>query len=189
MKICPECGFKNRAGMMFCDDCACSIIHIKENDPNALLETVETNSIVDDYTTAATAKLEPVHRPRHQTAIVFYVRGATKPFIIPPGKKVLLGRSAPENLQNPDIDLTPFHGIECGVSRSHAIIDNTNGIPTIMDVGSSNGVHINGTRLMRGASQKITTGDHIYLGRLATFIQLKTVKVVEKRSKQTLQLA
>ena len=184
MKMCPDCGFRNRAGMMYCDDCACNIVDVKDQKSDSVLETVETAPFVDELVGAATAKLESTSRSTHQTAIIFYVRGATKPFIIPPGKKVLIGRSAPENIQNPDIDLTPYRGIESGVSRTHAIIDNTNGIPTIMDVGSSNGVHINGTRLVRGAQQKITTGDHIYLGRLATFIQVKSVKKAQKPERQ-----
>lgn len=149
---------------MFCDDCAANIVSVSEKSTDQLV------TLGRDTMPLTPSPAKP------RTAIVFYVRGAKKPFVIPHGKRVLLGRNSPDESKMPDIDLTPYNGIERGVSRNHAVIDNTGSIPTIIDVGSSNGVHINGSRLRRGTTSSLGNGDHVFLGRLPAFVQLKQMK-------------
>lgn len=180
MKMCPDCGTANREGVLFCEDCACAMTNAKPVANKASVKPMATpkpapiNLDLKEFMSRATVKLE--QNRAQQANIVIYVRGSRKPIIVAPGQRVLLGRNAPDTPQKPDIDLTPFRGVECGVSRNHAIIDNSSGVPTIIDMGSANGVHINGTRLTAGKTQKLSHGDHLYLGRLQTYVQFKQVK-------------
>jgi pSer/pThr/pTyr-binding forkhead associated (FHA) protein len=52
---------------------------------------------------------------------------------------VVLGRSA----QNVDVDLTPFHAVEHGVSRRHAMLRPSSSKLYLIDLGSTNGTRCN----------------------------------------------
>ena len=70
---------------------------------------------------------------------------------------MLLGRDDPEHDFHPEIDLTPFDGLNAGVSRKHAIILAQEGRVSIKDLNSTNGTKLNGFQLVPGMEYKVET--------------------------------
>ncbi len=58
-----------------------------------------------------------------------------------------LGRSAEGQPIVPDVDLSPHNAYANGVSRLHAVLKLIHDQIVIMDLGSSNGTYLNGSRL------------------------------------------
>jgi pSer/pThr/pTyr-binding forkhead associated (FHA) protein len=75
--------------------------------------------------------------------------------------------------QRPDFDLTPFGALENGVSRMHATIERSEDTLTIMDMGSANGTHLNGQKLVPNQPRILRDGDEIRLGKLVAHIYFK----------------
>jgi pSer/pThr/pTyr-binding forkhead associated (FHA) protein len=66
----------------------------------------------------------------------------------------------------PDIDLSPYNAYANGVSRLHAAIKLVNNQVVMIDLGSSNGTYINGTRLSPYVEMPVADGDIAYIGKL-----------------------
>jgi len=77
-----------------------------------------------------------------------------------------MGRISDNQPIMPDIDLSTFKAYDSGVSRLHAVIRRNGGNVIVMDLGSSNGTYVNGTRLMPNMEQPLHHGDVVALGRL-----------------------
>ncbi|MBN2025593.1 MAG: FHA domain-containing protein [Actinobacteria bacterium] len=78
-----------------------------------------------------------------------------------------LGRIDPASHSFPDIDLTPYAGVEAGVSRRHAKVTRLGEDRYyIMDLSSTNFTHINGEKLEAFEPKVLEEGDEIYLGTL-----------------------
>ena len=78
-----------------------------------------------------------------------------------------LGRTDPATHTFPDIDLTPFNGVEAGVSRRHAKITRLGADRYyIMDLSSTNYTHVGGERLEAFEPRVLSDGDEIFLGTL-----------------------
>jgi pSer/pThr/pTyr-binding forkhead associated (FHA) protein len=77
-----------------------------------------------------------------------------------------LGRSAEGQPIVPDVDLSPHNAYANGVSRLHAVLKLIRDQIIIMDLGSSNGTYLNGSRLPPYLETPVVHGDVIYLGKL-----------------------
>jgi pSer/pThr/pTyr-binding forkhead associated (FHA) protein len=88
-------------------------------------------------------------------------------------EKIVMGRSDNSSAQKPDLDLTPFGALEKGVSRLHAAIIRTEDTLTLIDMGSSNGTHLNGQRLIPDQPRILRDGDELRLGKLIAHIYFK----------------
>jgi len=78
-----------------------------------------------------------------------------------------LGRIDPASHSFPDIDLTPYAGVEAGVSRRHAKVTRLGEDRFyIMDLSSTNFTHINGEKLEAFEPKIMSDGDEIFLGTL-----------------------
>ncbi len=81
-------------------------------------------------------------------------------------KPVRLGRNDPAELVFPEIDLTPGHGRQYGVSRQHACIFQRGDTAEIQDLASTNGTLLNGERLAPYVPEPLKDGDQLQLGKL-----------------------
>jgi pSer/pThr/pTyr-binding forkhead associated (FHA) protein len=72
----------------------------------------------------------------------------------------------------PNIDLGDYDALELGVSRQHAMIEQHYGVFTLTDLGSTNGTHVNGRRLMIGENRILRHGDVVCLGKLVIYIYM-----------------
>ena len=85
-----------------------------------------------------------------------------------------LGRMAEGQPIVPDIDLSPYNAYANGVSRLHAAIKLVNNQVVIIDLGSSNGTYINGTRLSPYVEMPVADGDIAYIGKLKVQLLIST---------------
>jgi pSer/pThr/pTyr-binding forkhead associated (FHA) protein len=78
-----------------------------------------------------------------------------------------LGRVDAASRSYPDIDFTPYNGVEAGVSRRHAKLTRLGeGRYFIMDLSSTNYTHVNGERLEPFEPKILEDGDEIHIGSL-----------------------
>ncbi|MEE2994115.1 MAG: FHA domain-containing protein [Gemmatimonadota bacterium] len=99
--------------------------------------------------------------------------------VVSTGEKILLteqeaiiGREDPISSIFPDIDTTPFGGLEGGVSRKHARVYEKDGSYYIEDLNSTNYTLINKQKVDPSSSQPLAAGDEIRLGRVALLFTL-----------------
>lgn len=167
MIVCPNCGFKNREGMMFCEECGQGLRGI---GASAALPTRQLETGAADLAAKATWGTA---RFGQDASIVLHIRDASEPVIVHPAKRTILGRADASSPQKPDIDLTPYGALDKGVSRIHAAIYRNDDTLTLVDMGSANGTHLNGQRLIPDQPRILRDGDEIRLGKLVAHIYFK----------------
>jgi pSer/pThr/pTyr-binding forkhead associated (FHA) protein len=86
--------------------------------------------------------------------------------LLPVTGKLIIGRFDPELTEPLDVDLTCEDQAELSVSRRHAQIEGVESHHTIEDLGSANGVFVNGVQLTPGRNFPLLPGNQIMLGRL-----------------------
>lgn len=166
MKECSQCKHLNREGALFCEECGRSL----GNDSISVTSTKQipqNTGELDGYSTWGTAHFE------REAKIVLHIRDAAEPLVIDPGNRSILGRADESSAHKPDVDLSPFGAFEKGVSRLHAAIYRQDETLTIVDMGSSNGTHLNGQRLIPDQPRVLRDGDEIRLGKLVAHIYFK----------------
>ena len=151
---CTRCGHNNPTNDTFCEECG-QVIDVSDS---TLARRVFALTPSEKITITATFQTE-------KDKLVVTLQ---------PGQRATLGRLVPYMLLVPDIDLTPLNGAELGVSRNHAVLDNTHKGIQITDLGSRNGTFINGKRLDSLNSQILKEGDTVRFGQLEIELHLKT---------------
>jgi hypothetical protein len=156
MKMCIYCGTENRESSSHCSQCGRELSETMLENP--LQEARERYTLP-----SAPGQPELFLMVRTQQGLI--------PIPLPVGRSVTLGRTDVETRAEPDIDFTMFSGQDFGVSRMHATIDwSLAGVPTITDLGSSNGTFVNGQKLPPREAHVLRYGDELRLGRLVMFV-------------------
>jgi pSer/pThr/pTyr-binding forkhead associated (FHA) protein len=169
MKICPYCGQKNREGLLFCEECGQNLT-VEGVGLNATLPTRQLEQSPNDLSAKATWGTA---RFGSQSAVLIHIRDATEPILLSPARRTILGRADTTSPNQPDLDLTPYGALEKGVSRIHAAVERSEDTLTLIDMGSSNGTHLNGQRLGPDQPRVLRDGDEIRLGKLVAHIYFK----------------
>jgi len=86
-------------------------------------------------------------------------------------ERVLIGRK--DSGQEPDVDLTPYGGVEQGVGRRHARILLKDGRYYIEDLKSINETLLNSSRLFPGQLYLLHDGDQVEFGAMVVKVLLK----------------
>lgn len=165
--VCPYCGHNNLVGVMFCEECGQGLV--VTNTPT----TLPTRRLDQSSGELAAKATWGTARFGVEASIILHIREATEPIILKPAKRTVIGRSDSNTGQKPDLDLTPYGGLEKGVSRIHAVISRTDDTLTLTDMGSVNGTHLNGQRLVPDQPRVLRDGDEIRLGRLIAHVYFK----------------
>ena len=155
MIMCRTCQHQEVEGALFCSECGTPL-------------QVMTTQIHTDGMSSVTFD-EP--SPKRNMSLA---SGAMSLQILEGGQLLLLedkdeltmGRVSDGQVVMPDVDLTPYRAYEYGVSRLHAVLKKTKGNATIMDLGSSNGTYVNGTRLKSESESSLSHGSILSLGKL-----------------------
>lgn len=163
---CPHCGHEDREGILFCQECGQSL----QGTLNAVLPTRQLDPTGNNQAAKATWGTA---RFGQDASIIIHIRDAAEPVVLQPAKKMILGRTDSASSQKPDVDLTPFGALEKGVSRVHAAIYRSEDTLTLVDMGSANGTHLNGQRLVPEQPRILRDGDEIRLGKLVAHIYFK----------------
>lgn len=82
---------------------------------------------------------------------------------------VVLGRKS--DSYTPDVDLTPFDGIDLGVSRRHVRIDRLKDSLQVTDLESANGTYLNRDRLEPGVPHPLRNRAVLQLGKMILRVQ------------------
>jgi hypothetical protein len=93
--------------------------------------------------------------------------------VVPIDKRVIFGRDILATDEYIGIDLTAFKALEMGVSRRHADLRRVGANRLILvDLGSTNGTHVNGNHLTPFKAYALKDNDKILFGNLSLTIQL-----------------
>ncbi len=167
MKVCAFCGHTNREGMLFCEDCGHSLTG---SGLDATLPTRQLHQMPNELAAKATWGTAKFGQ---NSTVLIHVRDIDAPIMLQPARRILIGRSDKSSPSQPDLDLGPYGALEKGVSRIHAAVERSEDTLTIIDMGSSNGTHLNGQRLAPDQPRVLRDGDEIRFGKLVTHIYFK----------------
>jgi hypothetical protein len=181
MIICKECGFENRVGTMYCEECGRTLADVtvmvaKPIIPQPVLDTMIPPAPLPEPPPAP-VETEPIVRPSWGTAqlsqkslVLIHFQDTARTLEIKPAKKLVIGRFDHTSPTNPDIDLAPYGALEKGVSRQHAALELKEETLVLTDLGSSNGTFLNGQRLGANQSRVLRDGDEIKFGKIVAYV-------------------
>jgi FHA domain/zinc-ribbon domain len=164
MIVCPNCQYENVTGAMFCVECGAQL----EGDD------LITKAITDEEITRELSRKAPRPGPAAPITSWISLHFIDNGKILPLASRneFILGRLTEDSPILPDIDLTPYRASASGVSRLHAVIKRKGNKVMVMDLGSSNGTHINGRRIHPDVEETLHHGDIVALGTLQVQILL-----------------
>ncbi len=166
MITCHYCAYENLEGTLFCERCGQSLYA----EVGGTVSTKQLDNPPDELGTKPTWGTARFDR---QSSIIVHIRDAPEPILLQPAQETVLGRLDPASGTAPDLDLTPYGALEKGVSRMHAAIRRGEDTLTLVDLGSVNGTHLNGQRLIPNQPRVLRDGDEIRLGKLVVHIYFK----------------
>lgn len=157
---CPSCGFKNRRGVLFCEDCGYQLTA----DADATARRPDLRHVVSQHL-GLNRKTEPLD---DGFALVLHIRNESEPLVVPLGTdQVTLGRLDNHSTYQVDIDLTVYGALQKGVSRFHAVFfRDEHNMLLVVDMESANGTYLNGHRLPPQQPFAMSSGDEVMLGKL-----------------------
>lgn len=165
MITCPNCKHEEVDGAIFCSECGMQLVKS---------EATTTQQIQpEDADKIPTSPLGGVDIPNPGNAwISLHLLESGEILPVSERTEFTMGRISDNQPIMPDIDFSPFKAYDNGVSRLHAVIRRNSGNVLVMDLGSSNGTYVNGTRLMPNIGQPLRHGDVLALGKLKMQIVL-----------------
>ncbi|HLV98613.1 MAG TPA: FHA domain-containing protein [Ktedonobacterales bacterium] len=169
MPKCPYCQENYIAGALYCESCGRRlpkpttthpVATSRAPDPPARPQNTERNA-------AAPVDEETPDKPPH-LRLQLVQAGVT--FDLGSRESIIIGRKDPD--QSPDVDLTPYGGVEQGVGRQHAQITLKQGRYYIEDLKSLNETLLNASRLFPGQLYPLHDGDYLRLGAMIVKVLL-----------------
>ena len=94
------------------------------------------------------------------------VTDSGEPLIIDVRGEMIVGRGDTVTSYTPDVDLTPHGAYRLGLSRKHAILQREDDTLQVIDMGSRNGTHINGSLIEPKTPHSVQSGDEVQFGNL-----------------------
>jgi pSer/pThr/pTyr-binding forkhead associated (FHA) protein len=178
VKECPNCGYRNREGVFFCEDCAQPL-------NSATSETVRKSEL---HPSALQLRenlgLKRTEQFGRDTYLVLNIRNQAEPVIMQVGSQpVTLGRYDARREQQVDIDLTPYRALANGVSRLHAAFyRGASDTLYLVDKNSTNGTYLNQQRLSPNHPVLVQNSDEIMLGNLQIHIYFENLALTPAQS-------
>jgi len=199
---CPHCKKLELVGAIFCRECGTQLLPTEAgaySSPGAVKKTTSDLPFTHNskkVTQSPTPNTKP-GRPNSYTPIRSQTASDTQPRptitnpeqtnritlqVLQTGElisvaeedEVTLGRAGTGQPIVPDIDLTPYKGLEAGVSRLHASIRIKGKEVYIMDLGSANGTRLNGDKLPPSTPHRLEDESVISLGKLKLKVLIKS---------------
>lgn len=167
MISCPYCGHGNREGLLFCEQCGHGL------GGDAVEPTLPTRQLDDSMADLSARATWGSASFSGASAIVIHIRDASDPVVVELKDQLIVGRADTTSPRQPNIDMTPYGALEKGVSRIHAAIERNEDVLTLVDMGSSNGTHLNGQRLVPDSPRVLRDGDEVRFGKMVTHIYFK----------------
>jgi pSer/pThr/pTyr-binding forkhead associated (FHA) protein len=155
---CPYCGYQNRGGILFCEECAFPLT----GSPDETAKESEMKQAIEAFRRAQTERFNP------GSLLVLHIRNEAEPLVVDVGEKQLaIGRVDSATGYKADIDLTRYGALQKGVSRLHAVFFRGKDESLyVADINSSNGTFVNGHQIAPNEPSPVNNGDEITLGRM-----------------------
>jgi hypothetical protein len=147
-------------GAIYCSKCGAQLV-----DAHLITHKIKTAEAHLELE-RKTDRLQPPPQVPLQSWISLHIIDSGQILPLADRTEFTLGRSAEGQPIVPDVDLTAYNAYANGVSRLHAAIKLVNNRIVVVDLGSSNGTYLNGTRLSPYMETPVSHGDLIYLGKL-----------------------
>ena len=198
---CPSCKELELVGAIYCRRCGSRII-IESTDAFSIPKVVKPEAsykpsvyasdnsfsrdepsndpgkpVSENYPTPPTIKASqarPIEPAEGTGRLSLLVQQTGQLIEITENEEITLGRAGAGQPIVPDIDLTPYQGLEAGVSRLHASIRIKDDDIYIMDLGSANGTRLNGEKISPSTPHKLTNENIITLGKLNLKVLIKS---------------
>jgi pSer/pThr/pTyr-binding forkhead associated (FHA) protein len=154
---CPNCRHQEPDGAIFCSECGMQMVRPEGQD---------TQNIWPEPDDLGTAPILGQVVDMANVWISLHLLDNGQILSISDRAEFTLGRISENQPIMPDVDLTPYHAFDHGVSRLHAVIRRVNGSIHVMDLGSSNGTYLNGARLAPNTDTPLKHGDILAFGKL-----------------------
>ena len=175
-KFCPVCKFKNDISATTCTYCGASLEVVRKGETTTRHVDKETRIFTsDDGAITKTGVIAP-----HKGFAVYLTNGILVETT--EEKEFYLGRKSEES-DAVFIDLVPFGAFQMGVSRQHALVQQTKRGYEIADLDSTNGTFLNGKRLVSRQAYALPQNAQVSLGRLHLLISYAKVNTKSRTTK------
>jgi predicted component of type VI protein secretion system len=153
-EYCWKCGKPNRKGEVIC-------VHCGAIQKQSTGSTKKLNNAVD-------------HNPEYfgrTSRVILRVRKADHEITLRPQDsehEMIIGRRDAAGVVVPDVDLTDYEAEDLGVSRMHMSVqyNSDQEVLLVTDLGSANGLYVNGQRMVTKEQRVLRDGDQLRLGEL-----------------------
>ena len=153
--ICPNCGAAVRVGELACSNCGYLM------GTGGRTQRLDIEAEIAHHREIPTGEVIVAN----QRPIVFEIAG--EQLTLPSAEIITVGRiSGVPGEAAPDVDLSAFDAEEHGVSRLHVRIRRKGILLYVSDLGSTNGTHLNGRRLIPHGERLLRDSDELSLSRL-----------------------
>lgn len=178
---CPVCGAAALPGEAFCDNCGAALLAPTAYMPSAVPGASAAPSQPQYSPPLPSYSNAPMdgpaaggYAPSRQAVAALIVTSPPPPATLPvPNRpELIVGRSDPQSNSYPDVDLNPYGGLELGVSRRHFRFKREGDQVYIEDLGSMNGVVVNGQKIPPYTLHPLRAGDRILLGKMELRFEL-----------------
>ncbi len=167
MPQCTACDQPNIADSIYCNKCGALLDNTITVPQRAIIAPPDPPPTSDDI--RALLGLNEDHTYfGPDSRVVLLARGYPAPiaFSVRYESGLILGRLSTQLVERPLVDLTVFGGYKLGVSRMHAELVLRGHSLRLVDLGSTNGTFVNGTRLLPREQRGLNNGDTLQLGNL-----------------------
>ncbi|NPA92079.1 MAG: FHA domain-containing protein [Chloroflexi bacterium] len=162
---CPVCQHEEFEGALYCSECGAPLYTRPSTTQNLGKGSQSSWALQTDEAQPGKAPLR----------VALYLVESGQRLFLEGASEWTLGRRAEGQAVLPDLDLTPYHAYEQGVSRLHAAIRvYPDGRVTITDLGSSNGTRVNGVKILPNTPHTLQHGDMVALGKLFFQVLIQT---------------
>lgn len=167
MIVCSYCQHGNLEGELFCIECGNPL----EGSPH--MATVKFEELQQNQRESNAKPLWGTTQFSSAATVIVKIQANQQPLVLDDNGHFTVGRADTQSGNYPDIDLTPYGGIEEGVSRIHACFRRTDEALTLEDMNSANGTYLNGQRMVPNQPRVLQDGDEVRFGKLVTRIYFK----------------
>lgn len=168
MYACPTCGFRNREGVLFCEECGAYFHSGGTLATNALPDESSSRPGPSGFPSPAADAVDS------EVTLILTNQAEQQRFVVQASRgTVLLGRNDRKSRLMVDIDLSGQQGQAYGVSRRHARVHFQNGHFLIEDLESLNGTYLNGRKLRPYLPEVMHHGNEIKLGNLVLGVMIE----------------
>ena len=165
--LCPECGYKNRVGVLVCDNCGQPLIKGMSTLTTRIKPSSELPEAFSDEGASGTSHFD------QDTSLALYFSDTGQSLILQIPEHITMGRVDLSHSTRPDVDLTEYGAVAKGVSRIHATFLRDDDTLLLNDIRSTNGTYLNDQRLIPDEPQIIRDGDTIQLGKFKICIHFQ----------------